>query len=153
MSEQSSNQSPSQHKSTPEKSTLSRKVNTGQQHKSQRSSNFGQPFDLGSCANVYGLPKSKSPINFSLFGPCVDQSQRWSNFLGNPSCSNLRPSSWLYKLVLLPTCELKSSSKELVLNQRREEDVCWVSEKCSPTLTVFISIIEVCDTSAGGVKP
>ena len=83
----------SQHKSTPEKSTLSRKVNAGQQHKSQCSSNFGQPFDLGSCAKVYGLLKSKSPQILGLFGPCVDQSQHWSNFLGNPSCSNLRPSS------------------------------------------------------------
>ena len=88
VSQQSSNQSPSQLKSTPEKSTLSRKVNAGQQHQSQRSSNFGQPFDLGSCANVYGLPKSKSPINFSLFGPCIDQSQRWSNLRGNPSYSD-----------------------------------------------------------------
>ena len=76
-------------KSTPKNSTQdsSKKVNAGQQHKSQRSSNFGQSFDLGSCANVYDLLKSKSPINFSLFGPCVDQSQCWSNFCGNPSCS------------------------------------------------------------------
>ena len=86
VSQQSSNQQPSQPKSTPEKSTLSRKVNAGQQAKSQRSNKFGQPFDLDFCANVYGLLKSNSPTIFSPFGPCVDQSQRWSNFLENPSC-------------------------------------------------------------------
>ena len=65
-----------------------RKVNTGQQQESQRRSVFGQPFDLGSCANMYGLPKSKSPPKISSFGPCVDESQCWSNLRGNPSCNN-----------------------------------------------------------------
>ena len=43
---------------------------------------------------MYSVPKSKSPPKFSLFGPCVDQSQCWSYLRGNPSCSNfpLRPS-------------------------------------------------------------
>ena len=44
-------------------------------------------FDLGSCAKMYGLPKSKSPPKISAFGPCVDQSQRWSNLRGTHSCN------------------------------------------------------------------
>ena len=44
------------------------------------------------------------------------------------------------------------ASKELILNQKRRRCVMrWV--KWSPTLTVYISIMEVCDTSTGGVKP
>ena len=46
----------------------------------------------------------------------------------------------------------KFSSKELVLNHKRR-CVWWEWVKWSPTLTVYISIIEVCDTSVGGVKP
>ena len=42
-----------------------------QQQESQHSLAFGQPFDVGSCANMYGLPKSKSPPIFNLFGPSL----------------------------------------------------------------------------------
>ena len=55
----------------------------------------------------------------------------------------IRPSSHVWTEI---------ASKELVLNQKRRRCVMrWV--KWSPTLTVYISIIEVCDTSARGVKP
>ena len=100
------------------------KVNAGQQAKSQRSSNFGQPFDLGSCAKVYGLLKSKSPQVLGLFGPCVDQSQRWSNFLQNPSCRNssfssavqIRPpsSSHVWAELVLQGARTKSEKKMCV---------------------------------------
>ena len=73
--------------SQPQKSQRSpEKVNTGHQQESQRSANFGQLFDLDFCANEYSLQKSNSPQNFSSNGPCVDQSQRWSNFPRNPNC-------------------------------------------------------------------
>ena len=109
-------------KSTPEKSMLSRKVNTGQQQESQCSSIFGQPFDLGSCANMYGLPKSKSPPKFSLFGPCVDQSQRWSNLRGNPSCSIFVQTLAAINLSFFPTCELKQPSGARTDQKRRDDE-------------------------------
>ena len=52
----------------------------------------------------------RSP-KFILFGPCIDQSQRWSNLHGNPSCSEFRPNPSCSKFVLLPTCELKLPSR------------------------------------------
>ena len=51
VSRQSSNQQPSQPKSTPKKSTLSRKVNAGQQAKSQRSNRLVNPLTSISVPN------------------------------------------------------------------------------------------------------
>ena len=86
VSQQSSKQSHGQLKSQPIK------VNAAQ--KSQRRAaaikstqlHFRSTFDLDFCAKMYGLLRSNSPPNFSLIGPCVDQSQRWSNFPRNPNC-------------------------------------------------------------------
>ena len=73
--------------SHPQKSQRSpEKVNTVKQQESQRSSNFGQLFDLDFCANEYGLQKSNSPQNFNSNRPCVDQSQCWLNLPRNPNC-------------------------------------------------------------------
>ena len=99
--------------STPENSTLPIKVNAKQQQESQCSLVFNQPFDLGSCANMYSPPKSKSPPIFSLFGPCVDQSQCWSNLRGNPSYNEFRPNPSYNKFILLPTCEPKLPPRSL----------------------------------------
>ena len=90
VSQQSSNQLSSQLKVNPRKSQRSpEKVNARQQQESQRNSNFRQLFDLDFCANEYDLQKSNSPQNFSSNGPCVDQSQRWSNLPRNPNCRKL----------------------------------------------------------------
>ena len=35
--------------------------------------------------------KNRTPQNFSSNGPCVDQSQRWSNLPKNPNCRKFRP--------------------------------------------------------------
>ena len=87
VSQQSSNQLSSQLKVNPRKvNAVQKKVNAGQRQESQRSSNFGQLFDLDFCANEYDLQKSNSPQNFSSNEPCVDQSQRWSNLPKNRNC-------------------------------------------------------------------
>ena len=125
VSQQSSNQQPSQPKSTPKNSTLSRKVNAGQHAKSQRSNSLVNPL------TSISVPKCTASQNrtFQQVSALSDHALTKVN-AGQTSSKTLateiRPSAQPYRfvLLLLHTCGLNLSSKELVLNQMREEDVC-----------------------------
>ena len=73
-------------KSTPEKSTQSSKSQRSATTIKSTQLQLRSTFDLDFCANEYDLQESNSPQNFSQFGPCVDQSQRWSNLPRNLNC-------------------------------------------------------------------
>ena len=130
------------------------KVNAGQQAKSQRSSRLVNPLTSISVPNSTAFQNRTSHKFSAQLDHALTKVNAGQTFCKTLTAEN-RPSTqpYCFVLLLLHRCGLSSSSKELVLNQMREDVVSCVVVKCSPTLPVFISIIGVCDTSAGGVKP
>ena len=99
VSQQSSNQSPSQLKVNPRKSQHSPEKSTqGSNNKVNATPTSVNLLTLIFCANEYGLQKQNSPQNFSSNGPFVDQSQCWSNLPRNPNCKKIAAINFVLQL-------------------------------------------------------
>ena len=114
VSQQSSNRQPSQPKSTPKKSTLSRKVNVGQQAKSQRSSSLVNPLTSISVPNSTAFQNRTSQQFSALSNHAltkVNAGQPSSKTLAaaiHPSAQPYRNSSFFFTCVGWK-CPLRSS--------------------------------------------
>ena len=105
------------------KSTLSRKVNARQQAKSQRSSSLVNPLTSISVPNSTAF-QNRTSQQFSALSDHALTKVNAGQTSSKTLAAEIRPSAQPYRFVLLlHTCGLNSSSKELVLNQMREEDV------------------------------